>query len=49
LFEARREKVHAYCIPIDKEGQDYLPHMYGVASYVVLDAIAKLPPKVSDI
>lgn len=49
LLEARREGVHAYCITIDKEGQDYLPHMYGVANYTVLDDIARLPLKVSDI
>ena len=49
LFEARREGVHAYCITIDREGQDYLPYMYGAANYVVLDDVAKLPLKVSDI
>jgi len=49
LYEARREGVHAYCITIDKEGQEYLPHMYGGANYVVLDDIGKLPLKVSDI
>ena len=49
LFEARREGVHAFCITIDREGQDYLPHMYGAANYVVLDDIAQLPLKVSDI
>jgi nitric oxide reductase NorD protein len=49
LFEARREGVHAYCITIDREGQDYLPHMYGAANFTVLDDVAKLPLKVSDI
>jgi nitric oxide reductase NorD protein len=49
LFEARREGIHAYCITIDREGQDYLPHMYGAANYTVLDDVAKLPTKVSDI
>ena len=49
LFEARREGIHAYCITIDREGQDYLPHMYGPANYTVLDDVAKLPTKVSDI
>ncbi len=49
LFEARREGVHAYCITIDREGPDYLPHMYGAANYTVLDDIAQLPLKVSDI
>ncbi len=49
LFEARRDGVHSYCITIDREGQEYLPHMYGAANYVVLDDIAQLPLKVSDI
>ena len=49
LFEARREGIHAYCITIDREGQQYLPHMYGAANYTVLDDVAKLPTKVSDI
>ena len=49
LFEARRDGVHAYCITIDREGQGYLPHMYGPANYTVLDDVAKLPTKISDI
>jgi len=49
LFEARREGIHPYCITIDTEGKDYLPHMYGAANYVVIDDVAKLPLKVSDI
>ncbi len=49
LFEARRDGVHPYCITIDKEGQDYLPHMYGAANYAVIDDVARLPVKVSDI
>ncbi len=49
LFEARVAGIHPFCITIDKEGADYLPHMYGKANYVVLDDVAKLPLKVSDI
>ena len=49
LFEARRDGIHAYCITIDREGQAYLPHMYGAANYTVLDDVAKLPTKISDI
>lgn len=49
LFEARVSGIHPFCITIDKEGAEYLPHMYGQANYVVLDDIAKLPMKVSDI
>lgn len=49
LFEARVAGIHPFCITIDREGADYLPHMYGRANYVVLDDVAKLPLKVSDI
>ncbi len=49
LFEARMAGVHPFCITIDREGADYLPHLYGKAAYVVLDEVAKLPLKVSDI
>jgi nitric oxide reductase NorD protein len=49
LFEARRQGIHAFCITIDEEGQDYLPHMYGAANYTVINEVEKLPLKVSDI
>lgn len=49
LFEARVSGIHSFCITIDKEGADYLPHMYGQSNYVVLDDVAKLPLKISDI
>ena len=49
LFEARVAGINPFCITIDKEGADYLPHMYGKANYVVLDEVAKLPLKISDI
>ncbi|MGB5278331.1 MAG: nitric oxide reductase activation protein [Gammaproteobacteria bacterium] len=49
LFEARREGIHAFCITIDEEARDYLPHMYGAANYTVIDNVAALPVKISDI
>ena len=49
LIEARRSAIHPYCITIDTEARDYLPYMYGDASYTVIDDVAKLPLKVSDI
>jgi len=49
LLEARRSGIHAFCITIDREGQDYLPYMYGPASYAVIDEVGKLPFKVADI
>jgi nitric oxide reductase NorD protein len=49
LFEARREGIHPFCITIDEQAGEYLPHMYGAVSYVVIDAIRRLPLKVADI
>ncbi|MDQ7015322.1 MAG: nitric oxide reductase activation protein [Gammaproteobacteria bacterium] len=49
LIEARRDGIHAFCITIDEEARDYLPHMYGAANYAVIDEVRKLPFKVSDI
>ncbi len=49
LLEARRSGVHPFCITIDREARDYLPHMYGPARYIILDDVRQLPFKVSDI
>ena len=49
LIEARRQGIHPYCITIDEEARDYLPHMYGPAAYTLVDDVRSLPLKVSDI
>lgn len=49
LIEARRDGIHSFCITIDTEAKDYLPHMYGAANYVVINEVKKLPLKVADI
>lgn len=49
LIEARRSGIHPYCITIDEEARDYLPHLYGPAAYSVVDDVRALPLKVSDI
>jgi nitric oxide reductase NorD protein len=49
LIEAKRDGIHAFCITIDTEARDYLPHMYGAVNYTVIDEVRKLPLKVSDI
>ena len=49
LFEARRSGIHPFCITIDEEGREYLPHMYGPANYAVVSDIRRLPSQVSDI
>jgi len=49
LLEAKQGGVHPFCITIDREARDYLPHLYGTASYVILDGVDQLPAKVADI
>jgi nitric oxide reductase NorD protein len=49
LYEAHRDGIHSYCITIDEEARDYLPHMYGAANYSVIDKVEQLPLKVADI
>ena len=49
LIEAKRNGIHTFCITIDTEAKDYLPHMYGAVNYAVIDEVRKLPLKVSDI
>lgn len=49
LFEARLQGIHPFCITIDEQARDYLPHLYGHANYIVIDDITKLPYKISDI
>ncbi|MDH3225714.1 MAG: VWA domain-containing protein [Thermoleophilia bacterium] len=43
LREARREKIHLFCVTVDTEGADYLPHMYSDANFVVVDDVRTLP------
>lgn len=45
LREARREKIHLFCVTVDREGADYLPHMYSDANFVVVDDVRTLPQR----
>ena len=49
LFEARQRGIHPFCITIDEQAREYLPHMYGASSYVLIDDIAQLPYRISEI
>lgn len=49
LIEARNSGVHPFCITIDKAAREYLPRMYGSASYTLVNEVAQLPSKVSQI
>lgn len=49
LLEACRTGIHPFCITLDRDARDYLPHMYGAARYIILDDVRQLPLKVTDI
>ena len=49
LIEAQRCGIHPFCITIDTEARDYLPHLYGVVNWTLVENVKKLPLKVSDI
>lgn len=48
LYEARQLGIHPFCITIDEEARDYLPHMYGDTSYILINDAAKLPYRISE-
>lgn len=43
LIEARRQGLQPFCVTIDQEAGDYLPHLFGPAGYVVIHKPADLP------
>ncbi len=49
LIESKHQGIHPFCITLDKEGPDYLPHLYGLVNYTVVDKVHQLPLKVADI
>jgi nitric oxide reductase NorD protein len=49
VLEARSLGVHPFCITIDDAAQGYLPHIFGPAGYTLVENVAKLPYRVSDI
>ena len=49
LLEARRSGIHPFCITIDGEARDYLPHMYGAASWILIDDVRRLPLKAAEV
>jgi len=49
LIEAHRSGIKPFCITIDREARDYLPHLYGPVNWTLVDDVARLPLKVADI
>ena len=49
LIESRRLGIHPFCITIDTEASNYLPHMYGAYNFAVVDNVRDLPLRVADV
>jgi nitric oxide reductase NorD protein len=49
LIEAKRKHIKPFCITIDKEAKDYISHMYGDVSYIILDDVKDLPRKLPEV
>jgi nitric oxide reductase NorD protein len=49
LIEAHRSGIKPFCITIDREARDYLPHMYGPVNWTLVDDVTRLPLKVAEI
>jgi len=49
LTEARHAGIHPFCVTIDTDARDYLPHMFGKVNFTVIDNVAKLPYRIGDI
>jgi len=45
LIEAKRQEVHPFCITIDREAHDYIPHMYGAVNDCLEEDVRTLPRK----
>jgi nitric oxide reductase NorD protein len=43
ILEARRQGLRPFCVTIDKQGRDYLPHIFGSSGYVVIRRPSELP------
>lgn len=45
LMEARRMGLQPFCVTIDREANDYLPHLFGIGNYAVIREPQELPHK----
>ncbi|MCB1908727.1 MAG: nitric oxide reductase [Rhodocyclaceae bacterium] len=45
IHEARALGVRPFCVTIDREGADYLPHLFGVDGYTVIRKPEQLPQR----
>jgi nitric oxide reductase NorD protein len=49
ILEARRQGLIPFCVTIDAEAGDYLPHLFGATGFVVVHDAAALPRTLPDL
>ncbi len=49
LQEAHERGIRSFCVTIDRQGADYLPHLYGPARYEVVPNAYRLPMRMAEI
>lgn len=45
LVGARQQGLRPFCVTIDQEAQEYLPHMFGKANFVIIRRPSELPSR----
>jgi nitric oxide reductase NorD protein len=43
IMEARKLGLRPFCVTIDNEANDYLPHLFGAGAYAVIRKAEDLP------
>ena len=49
LIEARRQGLKPFCVTIDREGEDYLPHLFGPGGYTIVRRPEELPKRLPEL
>ena len=49
LIEMKNLGIHPYCITIDTDAREYLPHMFGKNDFTIISQVDKLPQRIADI
>lgn len=49
LIEAKSAGIHPFCITIDRQAHDYIPHLFGAVNYIFIDQVKHLPLRMPEI
>ena len=45
ILEAKEMGLHPFCVTVDKDAKEYLPHLFGVNGFVLVSKPEELPEK----